>query len=136
MTTLGQDPPGALEAAQRKWDTEDTDLARRVAWLALERVYQDVWDRFSAGEKPVPYVSKVLSRDGRSGDCAGAALVCGDMESERWFFESLPHVSFRSVDGFDISAESMKRYQPAEVEFRPHQADCNRLDLPVGTYDL
>lgn len=126
-----------IAAAQRKWDVEDLDLCRRVAWLSLSTVGSSIWRRFCGNEQPVNFVARIVAeRRGTEGLC-GVAVVCGDMQGERTWFEDLPGVSFNSVDGYDISAASMARYTPKNrLEFRPHQVDCNRLDLPPGSFDF
>jgi SAM-dependent methyltransferase len=124
-----------LERAEHTWDTIDIDRVRSVAWSSLAQVSGDVWQKFGQGRGGPAEVEALLRGHDRDEPLVGAALVCGDMESERLFFEHR-QPSFGTVDGYDLSAVSMARYQPDGVEFRAHKVDCNRLDLPVASYDL
>jgi SAM-dependent methyltransferase len=125
-----------IERAQQTWDSIDIDEVRSVAWLSVAAVSSDIWREFSQLRGPVAVVTDLLAERGRTDGLAGAALVCGDMQSERLFFEHTPRVSFRSVDGYDLSPVSLARYVPDGVEWRPHQVDCNEIELPSGAFDL
>lgn len=126
-----------VAAAQRKWDVEDVDQCRRVAWLSLHTVGSSIWRRFCGNEQPVDFVARNLAARRGTEGLSGVAVVCGDMQGERTWFEDLPGLRFDSVDGYDISAASMARYTPKDrLKFRPHQADCNRLELPPGSFDF
>jgi SAM-dependent methyltransferase len=126
-----------LAAAEATWDTMDLDQVRSVAWSSLEQVSGDVWHRFSGAESPAERVNRALAEARFPTPLlTGAALVCGDMESERMWFEHGTHVQFGHVDGFDISAVSMERYHPDGVTFSGHQVDCNRLELAPDRYHL
>jgi SAM-dependent methyltransferase len=125
-----------IERAQQTWDTIDIDAVRSVAWLGIHAVGNDIWQSFSEGKGPVVRTMELLA-ERRSGDqLVGAALVCGDMQSERMFFEHTPSVTFARVDGYDLSQASLDRYTPDGIEWRPHQVDCNSMVLPEGEYDL
>lgn len=125
-----------IERAQQTWDTIDIEQVRSVAWLSVPAVNQDIWQEFSQLRGPVAVVTDLLADRGWVDGLAGAALVCGDMQSERMFFERTPRVTFRSVDGYDLSPVSLARYIPDGIEWRPHQVDCNRLELPEAAFDL
>ncbi|MFM7685858.1 MAG: class I SAM-dependent methyltransferase [Actinomycetota bacterium] len=125
-----------VERARRTWDTIDIDQVRSVAWLSVPAVSTDVWQEFSDARGPVAVVTDLLADRGFGGGLAGAALVCGDMQSERLFFEHTPRVTFRSVDGYDLSPVSLARYTPDGIEWRPHEVDCNQLELPEAAFDL
>lgn len=125
-----------IERARQTWDTIDISRVRSVAWLSVDTVSADIWHEFSQMRGPVAVVTDVLAERGRHDGLAGAALVCGDMQSERMFFEHTPRVTFRSVDGYDLSPVSLARYTPDGVEWRPHQLDCNELELPEAAFDL
>jgi SAM-dependent methyltransferase len=129
--------PSAVSAAQEKWDNEDLARVRQVAWSGLSTVNDAIWRAFSPHETPAQLVARKLKALGRDEELAGLAVVCGDMQGERVWFENLPGVSFRSVDGYDISAASMARYSPPPgLTWRPHQDNCNRLQLPEAAFDL
>lgn len=125
-----------IERAQQTWDSIDIDEVRSVAWLSVAAVNSDIWREFSQLRGPVAVVTDLLAERGRTDGLAGASLVCGDMQSERLFFEHTPRVTFRSVDGYDLSPVSLARYVPDGIEWRPHQVDCNELELPAGAFDL
>lgn len=67
---------------------------------------------------------------------AGVAVACGDMASERLYFEGGRAVRFAAIDGYDVSKASLDRYTPNGLVFTPHVADCNRLVLPECAYHL
>ncbi|MEY4340023.1 MAG: hypothetical protein RLZ14_1873 [Actinomycetota bacterium] len=125
-----------IERAQATWDTIDIAEVRSVAWLGVEAVNTDLWAEFSQGRGPVAVVTDLLAARRPHTDLDGAALVCGDMQSERLFFEHTPTVSFRKVAGYDLSPASLARYQPDGIEWEPHQVDCNQFELPPEAYDL
>lgn len=124
-----------LTESERAWDEADVDEMRNVAWLALLTVAYDIEGSFSS-EGFVGFTMRNLAERGRTTGLVGAALVCGDMESERRFFEDTPHVSFTTVDGFDLSQTSLDRYSPRGITWRPFKSDCNKLDLVPGAYDF
>jgi SAM-dependent methyltransferase len=126
-----------LSLAEATWDTIDIAAVRSVAWLSVELVSADIWKTFSDGKGPFALVGEIL-RDRRSdtAELTGAALVCGDMESERHFFEDTSNVRFASVDGYDLSQVSLDRYVPNGIVWNPKKADCNELELPKNSYDL
>jgi SAM-dependent methyltransferase len=126
-----------LSLAEATWDTIDIVAVRSVAWLSVELVSADIWNTFSDGKGPFALVGEIL-RDRCSDpvELAGAALVCGDMESERHFFEDTSNVRFASVDGYDLSQVSLDRYVPNGIAWNPKKADCNTLELPKDSYDL
>lgn len=127
----------AVSVAQEKWDNEDLDRVRQVAWSGLRTVNDAIWRSFSPGETPSELLGRKLKTLGRDDELAGVAVVCGDMQGERVWFEQLPGVSFKSVDGYDISAASMDRYTPPPgLIWQPHQDNCNRLQLPEDAFDL
>jgi SAM-dependent methyltransferase len=125
-----------IERAQHTWDTIDIDAVRSVAWLSIEAVGTDLWKEFSDGRGPVALTMDLLAARRPAEGLVGAALVCGDMQSERMFFEHTPRVSFTRVDGYDLSQASLDRYTPDGIEWRPHQVDCNQMTLPESEYDL
>jgi len=125
-----------IERAEQTWDEMDTTTVRSVAWLGVMAVTADIWGSFSAGRGPVAKVAELLVERGKVDDLVGAALVCGDMQSERSHFEHSPGVHFREVHGYDISQASLDRYTPDGIAWVPHKADCNRLDLPEEHFDL
>jgi SAM-dependent methyltransferase len=126
-----------LSRAEATWDTIDIAAVRSVAWLSLGPVSSDIWGTFSDGLGPNDLTSRLLSeRNGVNAELAGAALVCGDMQSERTFFEATKDVRFTKVDGYDLSQVSLDRYTPNGVEWTPHKVDCNELSLPTAEFDL
>ena len=126
-----------VSAAQEKWDHEDLDRVRQVAWSGLSTVNDSIWRSFSPSETPAELLARNLKALKHDNELAGVAVVCGDMQGERVWFEQLPGVSFKSVDGYDISAASMARYSPPSgLAWQPHQDNCNRLLLPEAAFDL
>lgn len=125
-----------IERARQTWDTIDIEAVRSVAWLSIDAVGLDLWASISDGRGPVALVTDLLAARRPGDQLVGAALVCGDMQSERMFFEHTPSVTFARVDGYDLSQASLDRYTPDGVEWRPHQVDCNEMTLPEEEYDL
>ncbi len=125
-----------IERAEQTWDTIDIDQVRSVAWLSIDAVNKDIWASFSDGRGPVVQTMELLAARRPATGLVGAALVCGDMQSERLFFEHTPLVSFDRVEGYDISQASLDRYTPDGIQWVPHKVDCNTMELPAGAYDL
>lgn len=125
-----------LERAEQTWDNIDIEEVRAVAWLCINAVGKDIWGEFSDGLGPVHRSMELLSQRRPGDNLVGAALVCGDMQSERAFFEHTPFVKFARVEGYDLSQASLDRYTPDGIEWVPHKVDCNNLDLPKGEYDF
>lgn len=119
------------DGAERRWDEIDVEQVRSVAWLSVDAVTADIWRSFGGG--PDEVIQKMLAERGLTDGLVGAALVCGDMQSERGLFE---FGAFREVHGYDLSRVSLDRYQPDGIEWVPHHVDCNQLELPESTFDL
>jgi len=125
-----------IAKAEQVWDNFDIDTGRSVSWLSSRVISDDIRLRFSPDPNPVFWVAQLLRERGRTDDLVGAALVCGDMQSERPFFEHPTQVSFSEVHGYDLSQESLNRYVPDGVAWFPHKVDCNVIDLPRSAFDL
>jgi len=63
-------------------------------------------------------------------------MVCGDMAGERGFFENAKGVTFKNVDGYDLSPQSVERYKPNNINFFPHICDVNEIILEKNKYHL
>lgn len=141
-----------IQAAAQSWDTMNVDMVRAVAWSSLSFIPTSIHRRFSGSENAAEFVQrhavaglqaavdqlppKLRSR-ARKSPLKGLAMVCGDMEAERAFFETRTHLKCKEVDGYDISRESLRRYKPKRgLTFHAHVADCNYLNLPQDTYAL
>jgi SAM-dependent methyltransferase len=132
-----------LKAAEATWDNFDLDLARRVAWTSFKLIADTGQLPLPTGHNLTTYLhsslKERLERTTNAKDVnnlVGCALVCGDMVAERYFFELKAFVSFKYVDGFDLSGESLKKVQLDNVAFVPHHTDCNLLQLEPARYDL
>jgi SAM-dependent methyltransferase len=125
-----------LAKAEKMWDLFDVEAGRAVSWLSVGSVNDDIWGSFCPGSNPVSWVAELLRERGRVDSLVGAALVCGDMQSERPFFEHPTQVSFAQVHGYDLSQESLNKYVPDGVSWHPHKVDCNVLELPENAFDL
>jgi SAM-dependent methyltransferase len=125
-----------LAKAERMWDGFDVEAGRSVSWLALRTVDDDARRGLSPDPSSVSWVAQLLRERGSTDGLVGAALVCGDMQSERPFFEHPTQVSFAEVHGYDLSQESLNKYVPDGVSWHPHKVDCNVLDLPEKAFDL
>ena len=131
-----------LLSSEKTWDSMDITMVRSVAWSSLPTVSSRIWENFAGGSGPHDEIRTVIESKikGQSQDdfssLHGCALVCGDMESERTFFVPWSGFSFTSVDGFDLSAESLKRVRPTPFEFIANKVDCNALLLENSKYDL
>jgi SAM-dependent methyltransferase len=130
---------GIIEQARKTWDEIDIKKVRSVAWCSLSFIGRKVGHSLSAELGPDQYVHRLLegrTEAHRRRELRGAALVCGDMASERGFFEVDGAVKFAEVEGYDISSVSLERYTPKNLRFEGRIADCNNLVLPRDTYDL
>jgi SAM-dependent methyltransferase len=125
-----------LEHAEHTWDTMDVVALRSVAWLSIPQIGADIWASFGAGDGPILETERLLAAQPPATGLHGAALVCGDMQSERAYFERGGPVRFSAVDGYDLSQVSLDRYVPDGIEWRPHKVDCNELQLPEQEFDL
>jgi SAM-dependent methyltransferase len=128
-----------LERARQAWNAMDVTAVRQVGWASLIYFQLEIWRRVSDGAGPVRLVLSLLrdrlARQGRE-VARGAALVCGDMAGERYFFED-EGVPFDRVDGYDLSQVSLSRYQPkAPLQFVAHVEDANKLQLEPESVDL
>jgi SAM-dependent methyltransferase len=126
-----------LEKSQYTWDNIDIDKVRDVSWMAIRRLSRLKHYKFARdGES----VITVLFRERYGGEelahMRGLALVCGDMASERFYFESQPGVSFDSVDGYDLSRESIQRFRTESFAFTGHVVDVNDIVLPAEHFDF
>jgi uncharacterized protein len=128
-----------LSKAAQTWDEIDTNRVRQVAWSSIQYVAEAPARAFSNSVPYDQYVQRLLAArlkgESHTG-LHGAALVCGDMMAERPYFEGSQIVQFSEVDGFDISAVSLAKYQPTELQFNAQLADCNSLVLKEKMYDL
>jgi SAM-dependent methyltransferase len=129
----------SLDRAREAWDTIDIKWVRSVAWTSLSYISRKIGHGLSPVQHTYRFVHHLLAQ--RVGihrkDCLrGAALVCGDMESERGFFEVDGPLRFREVEGYDLSSVSLQRYTPRGINFHGKVADCNNLVLPHSSFDL
>ncbi|MDA8908821.1 class I SAM-dependent methyltransferase [bacterium] len=126
-----------IQKAQDTWDTIDVEQVRNVSWLSISyfgrQVERGLTDNYRT---PLAFLLSQRYSEEACQELKGLALVCGDMEAERGFFESLPNIRFSTVDGYDLSPESIKRYQPKGCEFRPHIMDANDIALEPNQFDL
>lgn len=125
-----------IRDSRTAWDEADVNRIRSVSWLSLPAVTR-LFQRSLPSGGIVPYIEDLLlETSGKRQDLEGAAVVCGDMESERGYFENMRHLRFSVVDGFDLSPKSLDRVRPASFTFRPRVCDCNDLVLEAEKYDL
>lgn len=122
--------------SEQVWDQFDVVTGRAVSWLSLRTFSDDIQSHFSPDANSVFWVAQLLRERGRGDDLKGAALVCGDMESERPFFEHPTTVTFSEVHGYDLSQQSLNKYVPDGPKWFPHKVDCNLLELPRDQFDL
>lgn len=130
----------ALEQAKRTWNEIDINQVRDVSWCSISFISKKIARSFSGTESPVSLIHNLLAQrltEEHSKKLRGAALVCGDMEAERGFFENSQTVKFAEVHGYDLSEVSLAKYvSQEEVDFTPSVIDCNDLILERNTYDL
>jgi SAM-dependent methyltransferase len=123
------------------WGSADFRQMRDIAWCSIPKLRTTLNQRLGQGGCHLAYLQRLLSErvePERRQSLRGAALVCGDMQSERDLFESKSDslVRFCEVDGYDLSESSLHRYQPRGLQFNPHVVDCNDLLLPKDRFDL
>lgn len=128
-----------LERARQTWDAIDIKSVRSVAWCSFDLLGPKIGKCFHRDDPNSDFIHNLLA-ERLAGkpltDLKGAALVCGDMASERVMFESPGPVRFGEVDGFDVSPVSLRRYEPEGIIFNAHVCDCNELELTPDSYDL
>jgi SAM-dependent methyltransferase len=125
-----------LKKAKYTWDHMDVAVTRSVAWLSILSIDDSIKKRFSNLGGPLHTCHEIMKSRGLDKELFGAALVCGDMESERMFFDQNPIVSFKEVHGFDLSDKSLARVRPTSYTFIPNVIDCNELELVSKKYDF
>jgi hypothetical protein len=125
-----------LEKSKLTWDHMDVNAGRSVAWLSIPLIDESIKNQFKGAQGPLHTCHELLNYRGLSHGLSGAALVCGDMESERVFFETTSSVSFKEVDGFDLSDISLNRVRPTSYIFNSHVTDCNQIVLESQKYDF
>lgn len=127
----------SLQKAQECWDAIDIEKVRNVSWLAIGFFGQRVQISLTA-HASVTLNSLLHERhsDEELQRLKGLALVCGDMAAESGYFQGDTEIKFTSVDGYDLSAESLKRFETHEFEFFPHVEDVNDITLQANRFDL
>ncbi|WP_414622716.1 class I SAM-dependent methyltransferase [Calothrix sp. CCY 0018] len=129
-----------LEKAKETWNNIDIAKVRSVAWCSISYFENKTSYNFSGGESSVHLIHKLLAErlpQSKLNNLKGAALVCGDMQSERGFFELEQFIQFGEVKGYDLSEVSLGRYQPnSNINFIPNLIDCNDLILERDSFDL
>jgi SAM-dependent methyltransferase len=130
----------ALKEVKRVWNEADMSKIREVGWSSISFFEEKITLRFSGAESCVSFIHNLLAQrlpKFRLNSLKGAAIVCGDMQSEKWYFESKEIVKFTEVSGFDLSEISLAQYTPKEdIKFIPHLIDCNDLILERSSYDF
>lgn len=129
-----------LEKAKDTWNNIDITKVKSVAWCSISYFEQKIALQFSGEESGVSLIHKLLAKrlpKFKLNNLKGTALVCGDMQSERGFFEFDQVVKFNEVNGYDLSEVSLCRYQPnPNIKFTPTLIDCNDLVLERDSFDL
>ncbi|PAX54330.1 class I SAM-dependent methyltransferase [Brunnivagina elsteri] len=129
-----------IDKAKQTWNEIDINQVRDVAWCSISFFGRKLAKSFSGEESSVSLIHHLLVQRlpaERLNNLKGTAIVCGDMQAERGFFEDNSIVKFQQVDGFDLSDISLARYTPDEnISFTPHVIDCNNLVLERDCYDL
>jgi SAM-dependent methyltransferase len=129
-----------IAEAARTWNERDIELTRGVAWNTIPYVGLAVTTAFTGSPEvnPTHLTFAELEKRYSAGtqDLRGIALACGDMTSERDYFEHRTAVGFAHADGFDVSDVSLAKYTPRGITFSAHTVDVNEMVLPEATYDL
>jgi len=126
-----------LQDARETWDNIDIDKVRNVGWLAISFFGRQMEIRLTENYQiTLAYLLHQRYTPEELKQLKGLALVCGDMASERAYFEELPHIAFETVDGYDLSPESIKRFSTDKFKFIPHVMDVNDLVLAPEQFDL
>jgi SAM-dependent methyltransferase len=128
-------------AAGVAWDGHDIAQIRSVAWNSVPGVGEHVAHKLTGRTDSnwallVHELLEARVPDDRRSKLKGVAIACGDMVSERDVFEHRSGVSFVSADGFDVSRDSLARYEPKGISWTPHVTDVNQLTLPANTFDV
>lgn len=126
-----------LQKAGATWDTIDINQVRNVGWLTIDHYRKRIEEKMTNSYKrPLDYLLRERYSDDERLNLKGLALVCGDMTSERCYFEEKQDIRFTDVHGYDLSTESIKRFHTDSFCFTPHIMDVNDLILPSEEFDL
>lgn len=126
-----------LQKTQETWDAIDINKVRDVSWLAIRYFSLRIDERLTKNHRqPLDYLFRRRYPIEDLKHLKGLVLVCGDMASERGYFESLPQIVFEMVDGYDLSPESIQRFHTEKFKFNPHILDVNDIILPSEQFDL
>ena len=129
-----------IAEAARTWNERDIELARGVAWNTIPYVGLAVTRSFTGSDvvNPTHLTFTELEKRYPAGtqNLRGIAIACGDMTSERDYFEHRTTVGFEHADGYDVSDASLAKYTPRGITFSAHITDVNEMVLPESTYDL
>lgn len=125
-----------ITRAQEVWNNIDIVKVRDVSWLAFSDIGKYINDTLAEGRSLHARVFDLLATRPDKENLRGAAMVCGDMRSERDYFLP-PDAHFSSVDGFDLSSVSLERAKlNTDFPFTGHCVDVNNIQLPACAYDL
>lgn len=131
-----QDQTTELGQAQHTWDSIDKDRVRDVSWLAFEDTVHYVNHELLDGRYLHTRIFELLAKKSNTQSLEAAALVCGDMMSEKYYFMP-PNMNFAHVDGYDLSPASLERAKEhVPFPFTAHCVDVNTVELPKQKYDL
>jgi radical SAM protein with 4Fe4S-binding SPASM domain len=124
-----------LQKAQKAWDSMNIDMTRSVAWLSIKMI--DDYYHSHCLVNGITFHDLLSHQFGGKTQLVGAALACGDMKYESANFDG-NNFTFATVHGFDISSESIKRFDKSKHQFTfvPHIIDVNLLTLSEESYDL
>ncbi len=128
-----------IDHARRTWNEIDINKVRDVSWCTISYFQEKLAARFSSEISPTLFIHNLLRERlpaSKLKCLKGAALVCGDMASERGLFEYSDVIQFKEVEGYDLSEVSLARYTPGKIKFSGYISDCNDLVLEKNAYDL
>jgi SAM-dependent methyltransferase len=133
-------PANDIAEAARAWNERDIELTRGVAWNTIPYVGLAVTTALTGSPEinPTHLTFTELAKRYPAGtqELCGIAIACGDMTSERDYFEHRTTVGFAHADGFDVSDVSLAKYVPRGITFSAHTIDVNEMVLPEASYDL
>ncbi len=125
---------------QAHWDSVDIDQVRDVSWLSVGNISERYMSKFHPSVDPRQAIDELLAPAvaARPEGLRGLAMVCGDMVAERTYFESRGDVRFTSIEGIDVSSESLKRAHQhmAGLPFVSRCEDANNATLEPSSIDL
>lgn len=119
-----------IQEEAKFFSKQNSELARAVGWKAIPQFHRKIQSSLNLVKEAQEMLPK------KSG-LKALTLACGDMKSE---YQFLSRMGAASIDAFDIAEDKRKdffeKYHDGSIEVDYQLQDINKLELPVGKYDV